>query len=194
MATTFIDLTGKRFERLLVLRRCGSDKFGGATFLCICDCGTETCVSSGRLRGGTTRSCGCLARDMAKKLINRITRNPYSADSPIKHIYNVYRSNAKKRGLSLEVSFEMFRLKIFDNCAYCGAPPSNKSVYKNGKRQEIPIFYNGLDRIDNSQGYFDKNICTSCVICNRAKREMSEEDFYEYRKRIASFFQNHPVA
>jgi hypothetical protein len=57
------DLTSKRFERLLVLKRHGSDRRGQAKWLCRCDCGKERVVLGSNLTNGQTRSCGCLARD-----------------------------------------------------------------------------------------------------------------------------------
>lgn len=57
-----IDLTGQRFGLLVVEGRAGSSRHGGSTWLCRCDCGGEKTVQSGCLRGGGTRSCGCLLR------------------------------------------------------------------------------------------------------------------------------------
>jgi hypothetical protein len=37
----FIDLTGKRFGRLEVLKRVENEKRGHPRFLCKCDCGKE---------------------------------------------------------------------------------------------------------------------------------------------------------
>ncbi len=54
----FIDLTGQRFGRLVVISRAPSDT-PGARFVCRCDCGTEKIVSSAHLRSGSQRSCGC---------------------------------------------------------------------------------------------------------------------------------------
>ena len=54
-----IDLLGLRFGRLKVLSR-GKGNKSGATWRCMCDCGSRTEVSSGKLRSGHTKSCGCL--------------------------------------------------------------------------------------------------------------------------------------
>ena len=56
------DLTGKRFGRLLVLRRNGSVP-GQALWRCLCDCGTETDEPGSHLRRGNTKSCGCWKRE-----------------------------------------------------------------------------------------------------------------------------------
>lgn len=61
------DLTGKRFGKLVVIKRAGSDKHKNATWLCKCDCGNETIVSGAYLRQGETRSCGCLQRKVIRE-------------------------------------------------------------------------------------------------------------------------------
>ena len=57
------DLTGRKFSSLAVIKRVGDRHFKcGATerrWLCLCDCGTETEVSSGHLKSGRVKSCGC---------------------------------------------------------------------------------------------------------------------------------------
>jgi len=60
----FIDLTGQRFDRLVVLERVPDALT--TTWLCRCDCGREKPVTTGNLRRGLTRSCGCLSAEMAK--------------------------------------------------------------------------------------------------------------------------------
>lgn len=58
-----IDLTGKRFGKLVVLSKGESRRTSGgqfkATWICKCDCGNTTTVDAEKLRNGRTRSCGC---------------------------------------------------------------------------------------------------------------------------------------
>jgi hypothetical protein len=61
----YVDITGQRFGRLLVLQDIGRTSRGQVKWLCRCDCGTETATISYKLRTGHTRSCGCLQRDCA---------------------------------------------------------------------------------------------------------------------------------
>lgn len=56
----YIDLTGQRFGRLVALRDSGERRRGRVYWVCLCDCGQETIVKASHLRGGVTRSCGCL--------------------------------------------------------------------------------------------------------------------------------------
>ena len=60
----FIDLTGQRFGRLVVLERTGSDSRGEALWRCQCDCGNVIDVLSSNLRAKNhTLSCGCYRRE-----------------------------------------------------------------------------------------------------------------------------------
>lgn len=63
-----LDLTGKRFGRLLVIKKGMPVKYGEThsktTWICNCDCGsTEVQVVTGSLRNGATTSCGCIKKE-----------------------------------------------------------------------------------------------------------------------------------
>lgn len=63
-----IDLTNKRFGRLLVLYRYKTNTSGGqAKWVCQCDCGKIKPISGASLRNGHTTSCGCLTYENASK-------------------------------------------------------------------------------------------------------------------------------
>lgn len=67
MTTKFIDRTGMRYGRLLVIRRAGTDKLKKVIWECKCDCGNLTVVTSGSLATGNTSSCGCYLKDVITK-------------------------------------------------------------------------------------------------------------------------------
>lgn len=56
----FIDLTGKKYNRLIVVSFKEYNKHRQSTWLCVCECGTEKVVLGASLRTGATQSCGCL--------------------------------------------------------------------------------------------------------------------------------------
>lgn len=58
----FIDLTGQRFNRLVVVEL--SRKVSPFYWLCVCDCGGTKDVQGGHLKNGHVGSCGCLAREL----------------------------------------------------------------------------------------------------------------------------------
>lgn len=59
----FIDRSGERFGRLVVVERVGRDNFKKVLWKCRCDCGKEACVSAGSLVTGNTTSCGCYLKE-----------------------------------------------------------------------------------------------------------------------------------
>ena len=67
-----IDLTGQRFERLVVINRAGINKSGSYKWNCVCDCGNTKVVESGHLRQGKTQSCGCLQRELAAERASKL--------------------------------------------------------------------------------------------------------------------------
>ena len=70
-----IDLLGQRFGRLLVVKE--SDEPGH--WVCVCDCGNTKTTTSANLRGGATRSCGCLRREVSSA---RASRRGQERDDP----------------------------------------------------------------------------------------------------------------
>ena len=65
----FIDLTNQRFGRLVVIEKV--EKYNKEwVWKCQCDCGNIALVEGRNLRGGITRSCGCLKKESDKKSKN----------------------------------------------------------------------------------------------------------------------------
>lgn len=66
-----IDITGKKFVRLLVVEKHHQDKRGEWYWRCVCDCGNEKVVSGYKLRTGNTKSCGCLQKECLDSGLHR---------------------------------------------------------------------------------------------------------------------------
>ena len=77
-----IEMTGKRFTKLLVLERRDSRQHGTnstdmrAVWLCRCDCGNEIIAFGHSLRSGNTRSCGCIRSELSASATHRMTGTP----------------------------------------------------------------------------------------------------------------------
>ena len=69
-AHNFIDLTGQRFGRLVVVSRAES-KGNMTRWNCVCDCGNETVVYSNNLRRGYTQSCGCYRHEFELERLSK---------------------------------------------------------------------------------------------------------------------------
>lgn len=85
-----IDMSGKRFGRLLVLDR--AENYGtSASWRCLCDCGATVVRSGGNLRLGKTLSCGCLRKE---KLVARNVSN--SKGRQDSGLYETWRSMLRR--------------------------------------------------------------------------------------------------
>lgn len=63
----FIDLTGKRIGKLVVIKLINDGNKKERTWLCKCDCGNYKEVAGRNLRSQHTKSCGCLVKDLKLK-------------------------------------------------------------------------------------------------------------------------------
>lgn len=99
-------------------------------------------------------------------------------------VYSAYKSRAKIRHIPFEITKEELFSVISQNCAFCNKPPTNT------RRHEYYDFtynYNGLDRIDNSQGYLKSNVQPCCAKCNSMKSNLKQNDFLKHLKKIVRF-------
>jgi hypothetical protein len=63
----FVDLTSQRFGRWTVIQRAASPSARHIHWRCRCDCGNEKSIAGESLKGGRSRSCGCLNREVASQ-------------------------------------------------------------------------------------------------------------------------------
>ena len=142
-----IDLTNKRFGRLLVLRQCSTGDFSKSIWWeTLCDCGRSHRVSGVRLRNGQCTSCGCYQREQARK--NNITHG--MTDSPLYRVWHTMRSRCTNHkvhsykhygGRGIRVCKRWQKFQNFYNDVHKG--------YKPGLQ---------LDRINNDGHYEPGNV------------------------------------
>jgi len=181
-------LIGKRFGRLLVVGKAPS-KHGYARWWCLCDCGKTKDVSGTGLNNRHTKSCGCLRREVCKQraLLNAQSNTLDIGVCARNLLYAVYRHNAEIRNREFSLTPEQFQDLTSSNSIYCGLEPSSvyKPNYKHGEYR-----YNGVDRVDNAQGYAMSNCVPCCKICNWMKRTQTSEEFIAACQRVIDY-QNH---
>jgi hypothetical protein len=66
---------------------------------------------------------------------------------------------------------------IYENCHYCGAPPSKRT--KSGR-----LLRNGIDRVDPAGNYEMGNVVPCCWTCNRMKFQWTKEEFAAHIEKI----------
>lgn len=64
-----MDLTGKRFNRLVVIKRVGTDNWRKPIWECQCDCGKVITARSRDIRDGKQKSCGCFRADNTRRMM-----------------------------------------------------------------------------------------------------------------------------
>ncbi len=70
-----VNLLGQRFSRLTVVRQGEGRQGGRVVWVCRCDCGAFTTVTSCNLRAGNTTSCGCYRLERLKAVITTHGQN-----------------------------------------------------------------------------------------------------------------------
>lgn len=72
------DIRGLRSGRLVAV--CPTTRKAGHSIMweCLCDCGQRTIVRSDHVRGGRTKSCGCLQREMADSIGQRSLKHGHA--------------------------------------------------------------------------------------------------------------------
>jgi hypothetical protein len=64
------DIIGKTFGRLTVISEAGRKRHARAV-RCVCICGKEKICMPYQLKAGTTRSCGCLAKETTRQIATK---------------------------------------------------------------------------------------------------------------------------
>ena len=163
-----LDLSGKRFGRLVVQREW--TVYGKLKWQCLCDCGNTHYAISAELTSGHVKSCGCYRQDVKSLAAGRAAFNVLCRN---------YKRHAKERNLAFMLTEQEFETLTKQCCKYCGAPPSQIAL----SRSE-PYLYNGVDRVNNEIGYVPTNVVPCCGICNRAKRDLTLEQFLAWAQRL----------
>ena len=178
MTNKLIDLTGRKFNRLTVIKRSyPNSKYGRARWLCKCTCGNEKIIAANHLINNGIKSCGCL-------VIENMRNNKYARIEPgLSNMHSritMYKRSAKIRGYDYNLTEKQFAEITQKPCYYCGAIPNNKHKQKESNGDYI---YNGIDRVDNNKGYTIDNVVPCCKTCNSAKGRLTLQEFKDWIER-----------
>jgi len=81
-------------------------------------------------------------------------------------------------------SEKYFASMIKQSRVYCGAKPEEKKF----RDHKFSILSNGIDRVNNLEGYILDNCVPCCVLCNTAKNNLTLEDFKSWAFRLIRCF------
>lgn len=129
-------------------------------------------------KGHWNTRCRAPLSEEQKAALSRSCRKPGTA---FRLVLVQYKTDAKKRGYSWELTDEEFRTLTQQPCFYGDCPPSNIHTSRNG--QEV-FTYNGVDRLDNSKGYTLDNCVPCCRPHNQMKMAFTLDQFYDYCERV----------
>jgi hypothetical protein len=170
-AGNFIDLIGKRFDKLLVIKRLQNDIHNQSIWLCQCDCGIIKPVSGANLRNRHSKSCGCW--NVYATTQRNLKPKYYWIFSMVKR---VAKYNNKVCSLTYDDILEFVKI---NKCHYC----SGDIVWKeHGIVGELHSYM--LDRKNNSIGYTKENCVVCCSVCNRVKFDVFTYDEMLYLGKI----------
>ena len=168
-SSSLIDETGNQYGNLTVISRAPNNKYHVARWLCLCGCGNYITVIGQRLRNGKVGSCGCLN-----------TSHKRSGNTIYKKMHALTRWQCKQRGVPFDLSWEDVRDIVNKECSYCGRQPyTTKYAYHRSKLgiKDEALVLNGIDRVVPNLGYIMGNVVSCCKYCNRAKSDLSLDEF-----------------
>lgn len=161
-----VDITGRRYGRLVAVRYSHAVRQpGGSTnpyWVFSCDCGNTKSIAKGSVTTGQQVSCGCFQKEVVSR-----TRNGLNKE--VNKRISSYKSNAAQRKITFELTDEQCLKLMISPCTYCGADGY------------------GIDRVDSKLGYTTQNCTPCCSNCNRAKWEMSVDQYRAWLLRASKY-------
>jgi hypothetical protein len=148
-------MIGERYNRLTVLKQVGVSSTQKKMWLCRCECGAETITSTGSLRSGNTKSCGCLNDELRTKHGMHETR--------VYRLWNAMLNRTRQEQhkeyyLHVTVCNEWLSFEAFYRDM--GSPPAGMT----------------LDRIKNNEGYYPGN-CRWATQTQQMRNTRRRKDF-----------------
>ena len=149
------------------------------TSLCQCTCGIKRFVKNTVLFKGRSTSCGHVGKfERCKSPRTTLAVGMAARNAALYHI----KHSAKTRRVDFALSDEETLKLMEEPCYWCGRSKVNTSSQKsyNGEFR-----YNGIDRLDNNNGYTVGNVVPCCGPCNRTKNILGKDEFISYCIMIA---------
>jgi len=99
-----------------------------------------------------------------------------------REIYSKYRYATLSNNILWDLEYLYFSELIQQKCHYCGTEP-NVEKFSN----KHFVMQLGIDKINSQMGYTKANVVPCCWTCNKAKLNLSLEEFTIYIKRLAYY-------
>ena len=174
------DLTGMRFGRLTVLKRVEGIHPGRPRWLCCCDCGNTIIAEPSNLKGGNTKSCGCLRIESNSERIKKVNE---VQKGPMHHSFRHGMSRTKLNWVWQEMKQRCFNpnRKTYKHyggrgITVCDEWRDDFMAFRdwamaNGYRDDLTI-----DRIDSNKGYSPDN-CRWATMAEQNKNKRAPNGY-----------------
>lgn len=160
----FIDITGERFGRLVVIDRAADHftKSGNRIMMwnCCCDCGAQTTVAGLSLRKGVTKSCGCYSTDVKRERFVARNRGIATMNGRSKErLYAIWRAMKRRCYSKADDFFEIYGGRGIVVCDEWqnDYEAFRKWAYENGYDEKASYGECTIDRIDVNGNYEPTN-------------------------------------
>lgn len=166
MSPPIIDMTGKVYDRLTVMHRApdifyGSKRAKTIAWLCRCSCGKETVIAGFSLRTGASRSCGCLASELASERYRALGKSNnywhgHAKKGQFSPTFNSWRAMNERCGLGAKRNPRSRNYQDVSVCgAWKGAGGFANFLADMGERPEGMT----LDRFPDPSGNYEPSNC-----------------------------------
>lgn len=108
----------------------------------------------------------------------------------LNEVYARYKSQANSANRIFDLTIDQVKEITSSDCHYCGCSPQKVMQHRRPHNSWGNYVFNGIDRKNNELGYVLENCLPCCEICNRAKRNMTYEEFIKYLNKIQIFRQS----
>jgi len=187
-----VDLTGKKFSRLKVVKLTNQSRNGTKVWECLCDCGKICYVTTKHLNRSyhPQKSCGCLKKENDSKVGKE---SPYfqGYEGISQHWFNshVLRSckgyngkNNKRNPVDINIDIKYLWELFQKQNGKCKLTGLDITLPVSGKDK----FTASVDRIDSSKGYIIGNVQWVHQHINRMKNTFEQDHFIQMCKLVAN--------
>lgn len=184
-----IDLTGKTFGRLTVIKYDYTTPKGEAHWLCKCECGKKKTIMGKSLRVGQTQSCGCYQKEIcsgqnnyqAKKAIEKHGIY-FSSEDPYYIQAMCIMQRAKKVKIPVGFNSIIEFANYIKEITPAKCPVFNRKLVR-GKGQSHS-WSPSVDKIIPKKGYVKGNIQVVSYLANSMKRDASPSQLKQFAQWV----------
>ena len=150
----YLDLSGRKFERLTCVKDVGRTKGHNVLWLCKCECGNETIVAAGRLMSEGTKSCGCLQkeRNAIAHTTHSLSRDKDGKRSKLYHVWDGMKQRCLNPNSTFYKDYGGRGIMVCES--WMNYPEFHKWAIDNGYGAGLTI-----ERQDVNGGYSPDNCC-----------------------------------